>query len=254
MDSKRSPQIRSTPLETAIPAINLDAIQGFLVQNRVVTPSALDSAPYVIQGESERLVLGAGDRLYVRGAMPESESYSFVRKGELYRDPKTNEALGLEATYIGLGQVVGREGDITTFFVSSTREEVHISDRVLPTEEREVDSTFFPSAPAGEVDGQVIAVFGGVTQVGQFDVVVLNRGEREGLATGNVLAIYKRGALAKDRVAVRARRVTDGLSRIRKAVVRIGLGYRAPPRRARRSEEPVMRECCAIALAQQSPP
>ena len=201
MDSKRSPQIRSTPLETAIPAINLDAIQGFLVQNRVVTPSALDSAPYVIQGESERLVLGASDRLYVRGAMPESESYSFVRKGELYRDPKTNEALGLEATYIGLGQVVGREGDITTFFVSSTREEVHISDRVLPTEEREVDSTFFPSAPAGEVDGQVIAVFGGVTQVGQFDVVVLNRGEREGLATGNVLAIYKRGALAKDRVA-----------------------------------------------------
>jgi len=200
-DSKRSPQIRATPLETAIPTINLDAIQAFLVQNRVVTPSALDSSPYVIQGESERLVLGAGDRLYVRGAMPESESYSFVRKGELYRDPKTNEALGLEATYIGLGQVVGREADITTFFVSSTREEVHIGDRVLPTEERKVDSTFFPSAPAGEVDGQVIAVFGGVTQVGQFDVVVLNRGEREGLATGNVLAIYKRGALAKDRVA-----------------------------------------------------
>ena len=206
-DAKLSPKIRATPLETAIPAINLDAVQGFIVQNRIVASSMLDNAPYVIQGESERLVLGAGDRLYARGALPDSESYSFVRKGELYRDPNTNEILGLEATYIGLGRVVAREGDITTFFVSDSREQVQIGDRVLPTEERKVDSTFFPSAPASQVDGQVIDVFGGVTQIGQFDVVVLNRGEREGLATGNVLAIYKRGALAQDRIANEAVRL-----------------------------------------------
>ena len=200
-DTKLSPKIRATPLETAIPAINLDAIQGFLVQNRVVTSETLDAAPYVVQGDSERLVVGAGDRLYVRGALPESESYSFVRRGELYRDPKTNEVLGLEATYIGLGRVVENEGDITTFFFNSSREEVQIGDRVLPTEERKVESTFFPSAPSTQVDGELISVFGGVTQVGQFDVVVIDRGEREGLVSGNVLAIYKRGALATDRIA-----------------------------------------------------
>ncbi len=200
-DVKLSPHIRATPLESAIPAINLDAIQGFLVQNRVVTPAVLDAAPYVIQGDSERLVVGAGDRLYVRGALPESESYSFVRKGTLYHDPHTNEVLGLEATYIGLGRVIASEGDITTFFVTSSREEVQIGDRVLPTEERKVESTFYPSAPSSQVDGELIAVFGGVTQVGQYDVVVLDRGEREGLASGNVLAIYKRGALVKDRIA-----------------------------------------------------
>jgi len=200
-DTKLSPQVRATPLETAIPAINLDAIQGFLVNNRIVTPAELDAAPYVVQGDSERLVLGGGDRLYVRGALPESESYSFVRRGEMYHDPVTKEMLGLEATYIGLGRVVASEGDISTFFINSSREEVQIGDRVLPTEERKVDSTFFPSAPAQPVDGQLISVFGGVTQVGQWDVVVIDRGEREGLASGNVLAIYKRGALAKDRIA-----------------------------------------------------
>jgi LysM domain len=200
-DEKLSPKIRATPLENPIPAINLDAVQGFLVQNRVVTPSTLDAAPYVIQGESERLVVGGGDRLYVRGKLEDSQSYSFVRKGPLYRDPDTDEVLGQEATYIGLGRVVAQEAEITTFFVSNSREEVQIGDRVLPTEERAVDSTFFPSAPGVEVDGQVIAVTSGVTQVGQFDVVVLDRGERNGLVTGNVLAIYKRGALANDRVA-----------------------------------------------------
>jgi hypothetical protein len=195
------PQIRSTPLESAIPTIRLDAIQGFLVQNRVVEPQQLNAAPYVIQGENERLVLGAGDRLYVRGVLPDSESFSVVRRGPLYVDPETGEVLGQEATYIGLGQTVAQDNDIATMLLRSTREEAQIGDRILPTEERKVDSTFFPSAPDGDVNGQIISVFGGVTQVGQYDVVVINRGVREGMEVGNVLAIYRRGALARDRIA-----------------------------------------------------
>jgi nucleoid-associated protein YgaU len=195
------PQIHSTPLESAIPTISLDAIQGYLVQNRIVESEELSAAPYVVQGESERLVLGAGDRLYVRGVLPDSESFNVVRRGPLYVDPVTNEVLGQEATYIGLGQAVAQDDDIATMFLQSTREEAQIGDRILPTEERKVDSTFFPSAPEGDVDGEIISVFSGVTQVGQYDVVVVNRGEREGMEVGNVLAIYKRGALAHDRIA-----------------------------------------------------
>jgi hypothetical protein len=196
-----TPEVRYEPLESAIPTIRLDAIQGFLVNNRIVEPEVLAGAPYVVQGDSERLVLGGGDRLYVRGVLPESESFNVVRRGPLYVDPDTNEVLGREATYIGLGQAVAQESDIATMFMTDTREEVQIGDRVLPTEQRRVDSTFFPSAPDGDVRGQIISVFGGVSQVGQFDVVVINRGEREGMAVGNVLAIYKKGALARDRVA-----------------------------------------------------
>ncbi len=195
------PEIRATPLESAIPAISLDAIQGFLVDNRVVGPGVLDAAPYVVQGESERLVLGAGDRVYVRGELENNESYNIVRKGPVYVDPETNEVLGREATYIGLGTAVAQDDDIATMAVRSTREELFIGDRVLPTEERKVDSNFFPSSPSEEIRGQIISVFSGVTQVGQFDVVVLNRGERENLEVGNVLAIYKRGAIARDRIA-----------------------------------------------------
>lgn len=195
------PEIRATPLESAIPAISLDAIQGFLVDNRVVETGVLEAAPYVLQGDAERLVLGAGDKVYVRGVLNDAESYNLVRKGPLYVDPDTNEVLGREATYIGLGNARSQEGDIATMAVTRTREEVQIGDRVLPTEERRVDSTFFPSAPDGEVDGQIISVFSGVTQVGQYDVVVVNRGEREGLLVGNVMAIYKRGAVARDRIA-----------------------------------------------------
>ncbi len=198
---KLKPKIRSTPLETAIPAIDLEAIQGFIVQNRVVEVGSLEATPYVVQGASERLVLGAGDSLYVRGVLQDSSAYNFVRTGPVYVDPVTDEVLGQEATYVGLGRVTSREGDISTFNVASTRVEVQIGDRVLPTEERSVNSTFYPSAPDVKIDGQLISVFSGVTQIGQYDVVVINRGIREGLEVGNVLAIYKRGAKARDRIA-----------------------------------------------------
>ena len=201
-EQKLAPQVRATPLETAIPAINLSAIQAFLVQNRVVETHVLEHAPYVVEGESDRIVTGSGDRVYVRGgALSETQAYSIVRKGPVYRDPETNEFLGQEATYIGLGRVTAQEKDISTLFVTSTREEVQIGDRVLPTEERKVESTFFPAAPTGSVHGEIISVFGGVTQVGQYDVVVLNRGTRESLVVGDVLAVYKRGARTTDRVA-----------------------------------------------------
>lgn len=200
-NNRLDPSIRSTPLDSAIPTIRLDAVQSWLVQNRVVTEEELAAAPYVLQGASERLVLGAGDRLYVRGHLPPSESFNFVRRGPVYMDPVTGEFLGREATYIGLGQTLDQHDDIATMFVQSSREEVQIGDRILPTEEGRLASNFFPSAPATEVDGQIISVFSGVTQVGQFDVVVLNAGAREGVDVGNVLAIYKRGALAKDRIA-----------------------------------------------------
>ena len=200
-DGRLQPRIRATPLASAIPAISLDAIEGFLVHNRVVNPVVLDQAPYVLEGDDERLVLGASDRLFVRGVLPDSASYNFVRRGPLYIDPDTEEVLGQEATYIGTGTTLAQDGDIATMSVVESREEIQITDRVLATEERRLASTFFPSGPDGDIRGQIISVFSGVTQVGQYDVVVLNRGAREGLVVGNVLAIYRRGALARDRIA-----------------------------------------------------
>ena len=123
-----------------------------------------------------------------------------MRRGPLYVDPETEEVLGQEATYIGIGKTRTQEGEISTMEVVESREEVQITDRVLPTEERRLASTFFPSGPDTDIRGEIISVFSGVSQVGQYDVVVVNRGAREGLVVGNVMAVYRRGALARDRI------------------------------------------------------
>jgi nucleoid-associated protein YgaU len=198
---KLSPEVRVLESDEAIPAIPLDEINNFLSRSRIVTAEEIERAPYVVSGEAKRLVLGKGDRLYARGQFDsEVPAYGIYRKGETYVDPDTKELLGIQATDIGSGKMRALEGEIATLLMTRTTEEVRVGDRLLSDEQRAIDSSFFPSAPAVDVNATIIAVEGGVTQVGKMDVVIINRGDREGIVVGNVLAVYKRGGAVKDRV------------------------------------------------------
>lgn len=186
----------------AIETIPLGEINSFLSRSRIVGKEDLELAPYVISGMDQHLILGAGDSLYVRGEVEgEQAVYGIYRKGQVYVDPETREFLGVQAVDIGTGNVKKVDGEISTLAVSRTTEEVRIGDRLLREEERAIDSTFVPSAPVDDINGVILAVEGGVNQVGKMDVVVINKGEREGLVPGNVLAVYKRGTTILDRVS-----------------------------------------------------
>ena len=50
---------------------------------------------------------------------------------------------------------------------------------------------FFPSAPSDEVNGQIVAVIDGVARIGQYQMVILNRGNRHGLNEGSVLSVWQ---------------------------------------------------------------
>lgn len=198
---KLSPTVHIQPLGEAIPAIPLDAISNFLSRSRVVQQGDLQKAPYVLMGAEDHLVVGAGDNLYARGDFADAVPvYGVYREGKPYVDPESGELLGIQAKDIGSVKMSGKENDIATLAVTRTTEEIRIEDRLLPHEERAIDSTFYPSAPEEAVDGQIMTVEGGVSQVGAMDVVTINRGEREGLEIGNVLAIYKNGSIIRDRV------------------------------------------------------
>ena len=199
--TKLSPSIRVQQTEDAISAIPLDKIEVFLSRSRIVEPGELESGPYLLAGQQQHVIVGAGDRAYARGVFDAQYSnYSVYRKGEAFKDPITKELLGVYAQGIGTVSVVSIDKDIGTLDVVRTYEEVRPGDHLLPSEDRSVDSVFMPSAPDVDIEAQIIAVEGGVTQVGKFNVVIINRGEREGLQIGNVMAIYKTGEVVTDRV------------------------------------------------------
>ncbi|WP_045856449.1 LysM peptidoglycan-binding domain-containing protein [Teredinibacter purpureus] len=198
---KLSPEARVLTQGEAIKTIPLDAINAFLSRSRITEEKELDAAPYVLSGMDEHLIVGAGDKLYTRGTFVDGPRvYGVYRKGEEFIDPETNEKLGVLAEDIGTAELLTIAGEIGTMKVSRTTEEIRAGDRLLRHEERSIASTFFPSPPSKDINGVILAVEKGLHQVGNMDVVVLNRGNREGMAAGNVMAIYKRGGKIRDRI------------------------------------------------------
>lgn len=198
---KLSPEMREIRMDEAINTIPLSIIRPFLTKPRVVGAEVLDAAPYVVATADERLLSGAGDIVYAKGIVdPEQDEYSLFRGGKVYFDPMTGEELGVEAIYSG-DAIVSQPGEVATLSLTYTNREVMVGERLLPVEEEDFELNFFPRTPSHPMEGMIISVFDGVSQVGQYQIIVLNLGYRDGLETGHVLSVYKAGKTISDAVS-----------------------------------------------------
>ena len=211
-DVKLTPNMRVTPLDLAIPVIPLDQIGAFLLRHRILGAAELERSAWVVAGGQEHLITANGDIIFGRGYFPDDErAYGIYRAGDIYRDPVTLEILGCQAQDIGNAQAKSSLlEEVVELEITRVTEEVRITDRLLPLEERVLDATFQPRAPGVSIDnGFMIAVDGGVSQIGTTDIVVLNKGARDGMEVGHVLAIYQTGELVFDAVARNNVRLPD---------------------------------------------
>lgn len=196
---KLSPQVREEALAEPIPTIPGDAIRAFLRGSRVVGASELDEAPYIVDFTEAHLIGGAGIPAYAKGlAAGAPRNHSIMRKGGVYRDPETREVLGYEAAYIGSASVT-TPGDPARIHLDSTVREVLAGDRLLEQDESALmDANFYPHAPEANIEGHIIAVTDGVSQISRYQIVTLSRGARDGVEVGQVYTIYQAGREVRD--------------------------------------------------------
>jgi len=192
------PRLRSTPLENAIPTIPYSAIAAFLSRPTVMSDEEVRHAPYVLAFRGTHQVAGTNNEAYIRNlnATPNSR-YAIVHIAGPLRDPDDNHLLGYEAIYTATA-LVQRPGDPAKAVLIDPARETLSGDRLLTAENTETPITFTPHAPAGDVHGRIIDVVGGTDLVGQFEVVVLNRGRSQGVDPGTVLAIDMAGDVVPD--------------------------------------------------------
>ncbi len=204
---KLSPRVRSTLLDNgAIASIPLQLIAPFLNEAVVLSANELDAAPRIVATQEGRVMISRGETAYVRGDLGGARSFSLFRQAKPLRDPGSNEILGYEAGYIGTAQFVRADGVSVsgglpipaTFVMTSARQEAGVGDRLAPVPARDF-SAYVPHPPATPIDGRVISVYGEALTAGQNQIVSLNRGDRDGLERGHVLALWRAGAAATDR-------------------------------------------------------
>jgi len=201
-----SPSVRSEDRPQAIDSIPIDAIRQFLTRPLLVGEYEMDDWPYVVSNYEQHLVASPGVEIYIRklptGTAPGSK-YSIYRKGPAYisKSGGVDKTLGYEAIYVGDAEIRA-SGDPATAAITSAVREIKNGDRLILQKDDEIYSSFIPSQPDRTVNGSIISAQGVLTEIGQYQVVVLDKGARDGIKVGNVLGVYQKGQVVTDKIAV----------------------------------------------------
>jgi len=189
---KLSPGVRASDIGgDAITAIPIRVIHPFLSQPRVVPKGAFDDAPFILGSNAERVVLGAGDDAFATGGKAGVTQWNVLRPGKTLNDPETGEVLGYEVEYLGDARTLV-EGAPQKIRITQSAQEILPKDKLVEAS----DSTTFeyiPHAPEGQVSGRIISAYGGLSDSGRYQTVVINRGSSDGLEPGHVLSVFRQG-------------------------------------------------------------
>jgi len=196
-----SPQVRTDALpQEAIPAIPPNVIEPFLSQPLVIEDHELNDTPRIIATQENRVVLGKGDRAYVRGDLKGNTLFQVFRPATPLKDPVTHEVIGYEAAYLGtvrLERAATESDEADVFKVVSVKQEMGEGDRLLPMPPAPI-LNYVPHPPEQPVDARIVSIYGGVSQAGQNQIVSINRGRADGIDVGTVLELDRFGRFVTD--------------------------------------------------------
>ena len=196
-EGKLEPKIYSESNIDAIPPIPPNVIGPFLSEPLIVEANELDSVPRIVATPQDRVMTGQGDIIYVENADPAIQDWQMYRRGKPLLDPaypeqnpdKPEHVLGYEAFYLGTAKQTA-PGNPAVFEIKTAKQEIGVGDRLLPSVRPQL-AAYVPHKPDFQVDGRIVAVYGGVESAGRGSIVSLSRGSDDGLEIGHVLAIER---------------------------------------------------------------
>ncbi len=224
---KLSPRTRISQLpDDSIPTLQNSLIEPFLTEPIIVEEATLQAAPRFVATQEGRVLLSEGDRAYARSAdgsglsiaAGQPRDFRVFRNATALKDPGTGEILGYEAQFVGRAKLIRgesvaamrgaevKDGEAAkteivpaTLDILRSKEEIRTGDRLLPEPPMEL-LTYSPRAPANAVEARIVSVYGSaVANVAQNQVVVINRGTKDGMERGHVLAIQTNGERVVDK-------------------------------------------------------
>lgn len=189
---KLSPTIRRYPADGAIPTVPINIIKPFFNRSRVISNDMAEQCPKIVALDEDHLVVGMGDRIYAKDLLQggHSEVYSIFRVEKDYVHPTNNEYLGTEG--LDLGQAtLEKYGNPASLIIRKSNSEIRVGDQLVEPQNLELDAYFTPKSPQGLPEGLIISVFGGLSQIGQYQVVVITGGYDQFRESGDVLSVYQ---------------------------------------------------------------
>ena len=160
-------------------------------------------------------MVSRGETAYVRGDLGGARDFRLFRQLQPAGRPAHRRGAGLRGPLRRHRRIrarrrpgAGADGKSVvvpaTFMITSTRLEAGVGDRLSPVPQQELVA-YVPHPPAAPVDGHIVSIYGEGLRAGQNQVVALNRGKRDGIERGHVLALWRAGIRSRRHHRRRAR-------------------------------------------------
>ena len=204
---KLSPKARISDQPNPITTIPLTSITAFLSRDHIVDPSLLKEAPRLLGDALGTPRFFEGDVFYAEGKFDSNQLYGIYRVGERYKDLDTEETLGQQLTFIGHTEVSASQkvkitDKVTPFNFLKSARDAKQGDIILPIPEYETYPAYFIPQPVDEnITGHIVAALNNAIAIGKWDIIVINKGQRDAIQIGSMFGIFRSGTgvLVSDR-------------------------------------------------------
>lgn len=187
------PTMRPEPLTASLYNLKTGPITKFLQDVLIFDDmDQYETLPYVVGFDRNAKIGGAGDLAYTKGLHVRNDvtEFSFLAPGNELEHPYTGEKLGLEVFLIGRG-IVQEFGPTQSVLITKTTTNIDINTRITPLSGLTIPESFDVKYPAKYMHGYILSIPEDRELAGQYSVVIISLGSRDGIKQGNVLDIVE---------------------------------------------------------------
>jgi hypothetical protein len=168
-------------------------------RDNFVTRRVLEDSGVISAAFEEKLLLSSGDKIYAKFRDPApvkvGETYAIFRNEGPVRHPVTNEVFGYKTVILGSARVTTLGDRVATLVVRASYDTIERGDLLGPWTERLVRPVAVRPNQAS-LDGVILALHPSIlTNVGEYDVVYVDKGRDDGVEEGNTFEVVRSGDL-----------------------------------------------------------
>lgn len=211
-----SPHIRVEPLgPVGIAPVPYSAVSPFLTRSQIIPSDSLAAAPRIVALPENRTLVSQGDSVYARGGELQGAAlgsrFQLYREAKAIKDPLSSEVLGYEVQAVGQAELVsaGHENNPQlaidevpyTLRIVRAIDAIQIGDRLAPLPAYPLTGVavknFNPHTPDAGISG-VVAAVPERAEAAKDQLVIVNKGGRDGVKLGDVFTVRTQDRVATD--------------------------------------------------------
>lgn len=173
----------------------------------------LEGIGSIVGAREEKPMLAEADEVYLtfqKGmSVLKGDKFTIIRVGDPIKHPITERVIGRKVMILGIAEVTKPDGEVKTGTITLSFDPIRRGDELLPYQplREELPTNRFKRP----LYGWIAASKRESNELGEGDVVYIDRGESDEIRPGHLFQVFRRGELVIDPISKKKVRLPDNL-------------------------------------------